>query len=138
MDLPHSTSLFVTQTPTTNDKRRLRNKATSESRRRCAANLVKYHDKLNKLCGGCRSWLPKGVHLDSLTYDTVLDLLKIIKWSLPRVDRVESLWEPNGHLHNVAYCKKSLDSVWKRLSKQRTDPDAPYLNLSSNDNRQQD
>ncbi|KAK6221186.1 hypothetical protein QIS74_04915 [Colletotrichum tabaci] len=119
------------------EKRRLRNMTTAQSRRRCAGNLSQYHDKLDKLCGGRRSWLPRGIPADAISYDTVLNLRKIIEWTLSHGERLDSLWEPGGHLHDVPYQKKPLDAVWKRLSQQSDDVNVHRPNCSNKD-RQQD
>ncbi|WQF90263.1 Putative Ulp1 protease family catalytic domain, papain-like cysteine peptidase superfamily [Colletotrichum destructivum] len=119
------------------EKRRLRNMTTAQSRRRCAGNLSQYHDKLDKLCGGRRSWLPRGIPVDTISYDTVLNLRKIIEWTLSHGERLDSLWEPGGHLHDVPYQKKPLDAVWKRLSQQSGNAIIHRPNCS-NKGRQQD
>ncbi|TIC91833.1 hypothetical protein CH35J_010966 [Colletotrichum higginsianum] len=119
------------------EKRRLRNMTTAQSRRRCAGNLSQYHDKLDKLCGGRRSWLPRGIPVDAISYDTVLNLRKIIEWTLSHGERLDSLWEPGGHLHDVPYQKKPLDAVWKRLSQQSADANVHRPNCS-NEGHQQD
>ncbi|CCF45719.1 hypothetical protein CH063_14709, partial [Colletotrichum higginsianum] len=110
---------------------------TAQSRRRCAGNLSQYHDKLDKLCGGRRSWLPRGIPVDAISYDTVLNLRKIIEWTLSHGERLDSLWEPGGHLHDVPYQKKPLDAVWKRLSQQSADANVHRPNCS-NEGHQQD
>ncbi|KAK1570197.1 uncharacterized protein LY79DRAFT_500493, partial [Colletotrichum navitas] len=110
--------------------------AKAESRRRCTENLSQYHAELDSLCGGRRSWLPQSVDIDALSYDTVLDLRKIITWSIKHGERLDSLWEPGGHLHRVHYKKKSLDAVWKRLSRQPSGANSDYSNISNKNHQQ--
>ncbi|KAK2053702.1 hypothetical protein LY76DRAFT_263022 [Colletotrichum caudatum] len=121
----------------TPDKRCLRNMVKADSRRRCTEKLSQYHAELDSLCGGRRSWLPQGVEVDALSYDTVLDLRKIITWSIQHGERPDSLWEPSGHLHHVPYKKKPLDAVWKRLSRQPGGANPDCSSISNENHHQQ-
>ncbi|WYZ36369.1 hypothetical protein EsH8_XIII_000021 [Colletotrichum jinshuiense] len=86
-------------------------------KKRLIDDAHKYHDELDILCGS-HCWLPAGVDLQSISYDNLLNIRKIVKWALSNNRAPATLWQPDGELHNVRYTGRPLLHVWQKVSGQ--------------------
>ncbi|KAL0929302.1 uncharacterized protein CTRU02_215755 [Colletotrichum truncatum] len=107
---------MMVQDLTEADRLKARNLTTARSKKRCIESITRYHDELDNLCSG-RIWLPKGINVDTISYDAILNIRKIVKRCRDNKRDPADLWGPGGDLHDVPYTKKPLDAVWKRLVK---------------------
>ncbi|KAL0929354.1 uncharacterized protein CTRU02_215710 [Colletotrichum truncatum] len=106
-------------------KRIARNLETSSSRKRCVNNLAKYHKELDDLLGG-RIWLPAGVAVESISYENILNIRKIVRWTKEANRDPASLWSPDGgELFGIKYTGRALSNIWARMSRQRVGQDQP-------------
>ncbi|KAJ0267632.1 hypothetical protein COL940_014178 [Colletotrichum noveboracense] len=109
-------------------RKHARNLETKSSRQRCVQTLAKYHDEIDKLVGGRNVWLPAGVAVESITYENILNIRKIVNFTLAKTPDCDpaSLWSPeNGALFGVRYTGKGLSKLWASMSQELARPGQP-------------